>query len=416
MAVAHVDRHAAGALMAALKKKIALTQLETVAPDQVRARARRGEVARWRGGDGRGGEGGEWLPQLSGPVGQLPPPLTRYPRTYLRWRRLWVAPPPPDRVAAGLPSGKAARQEPRQGCGLPRRTTASARAHRSLSTARRSTRRSSGVARPRRQQAPPPWQPCARAAAPRAHGPCGGRPLRRRRPARGGPAPRSRATARRHHPRHHRPRTPWVGITRTRRRRSRRCLQPPPPSPPLPPTAWVMPPTSLPAPASPGKTRSARSTCPPPGASAKPTCRHRPPPRRARARRAPRSAAAQPAAAQRRAQSARRVGGRVARARSGRVARARSGPRRVRRRLALVCTDPQHLALPRTPPTRLPHLSYASCALAPAPPLCTCVPAAPLRRPYLCRLLRARAARVARCRHAAPRLGLWQPPALAAPR
>ena len=59
MAVAHVDRHAAGALMAALKKKIALTQLETVAPDQVRARARRGEVARWRGGDGRGGEGGD---------------------------------------------------------------------------------------------------------------------------------------------------------------------------------------------------------------------------------------------------------------------------------------------------------------------------------------------------------------------
>ena len=54
MAVAHVDRHAAGALMAALKKKIALTQLETVAPDQVRARARRGEVARWRRARWRG--------------------------------------------------------------------------------------------------------------------------------------------------------------------------------------------------------------------------------------------------------------------------------------------------------------------------------------------------------------------------
>ena len=58
MAVAHVDRHAAAALMAALKKKIALTQLETVAPDQVRARARRGEVARcgeaWRGVARRG--------------------------------------------------------------------------------------------------------------------------------------------------------------------------------------------------------------------------------------------------------------------------------------------------------------------------------------------------------------------------
>ena len=380
MAVAHVDRHAAGALMAALKKKIALTQLETVAPDQVRARARRGEVARWRGGDGRGGEGGEWLPQLSGPVGQLPPPLTRYPRTYLRWRRLWVAPPLPDRVAAGLPSGKAARQEPRRGCGLPRRTTASARAHRSLSTARRSTRRSSGVARPRRQRAPPPWRPCARAADPRAHSPCGGRPLRRRRPARGGPAPRSRATARRHHPRHHRPRTPWVGITRTRHRRSRRCPQPPPPSPPLPPTAWVMPPISLPAPASPGKTRSARSTCPPRRVSARPTCRRRPPPRQAHALRTPRSTAARPAAARRQARSARHVG--------DRVARARSGPRRVRRRPAPVCTDPQHL------PQHLPHASRTSPAdplqtpcTPPAlprciPPLRSCAPAAPLRRPF----------------------------------
>ena len=284
-----------------------------------------------------------------------------------------------------------------------------------LPLARRSTQRSSGVARPRRQRAaPPPWHPCALAAGPRARVPCSGLLLRRRRLARGGPSPRRRATARHRRLRRRRPPTPWAGITRTLRRRSRRCLRPPHPSPPLPPTAWVMPHTSLLAPASPGKTRSARSTCPPRRVSARPTCRRRPPPRQAHALRTPRSTAARPAAARRQARSARHVG--------DRVARARSGPRRVRRRPAPVCTDPQHL------PQHLPHASRTSPAdplqtpcTPPAlprciPPLRSCAPAAPLRRPYLCRLLGARAARVAFRRHAAPRLGRRRPSAPAAPR
>ena len=87
-----------------------------------------------------------------------------------------------------------------------------------------------------------------------------------------------------------------------------------------------------------------------------------------------------------------------------------SAPRSGMHRPAAPRPPPHASHTPATPLVRL--LRSRTCTSA----LHSCVPAAPLRRPYLCRLLRARAARVARCRHAAPRLGLWQPPALAAPR